>query len=300
MHALLAVTELHMCYLRPAHSWSYQSLEMMHWHKTISSYALRLSEPVTARDADSMLATATLINGLAFAMLDDVEEPSKAWPLQDQTTNGDELWWLKLQNGIGLVFGQIMSLTSYDGTCAAFQSLFAEFPKDSFQDEQPQPTSDKMQNIDSLIEDLYELCGATSDGSSKMKPTTSYDSALEMLYTALRLPPTMANIFEVLGFVGNVSPEFVALLELKDHGALLLLCLWYGKLARVTCWWTMRRSQLEHQSIAIYLQRYGDQRILDVLGLARTGLCQAKQTKHGAEHMQSNGGSTACIESCLT
>ena len=266
MHAILAVTELHMRVLGSSPG-KRTNRELVHWNKTITAYSARLSLPIESSDANSMLATATLINGLAFAMVDS-DDPEQSWPCVERSVNANDLWWAKLQAGMFIVFARIGGLP-IDGP---FRALFENFPKNDPVEQSLSPT--EAATIDDLMLDLYSLCDA--DRHSESPTTNTYLRALTLLDVSLRLPTetlTMENCHPILSFVGMMSPTYMQSLQDKDHRALLIFCIWYGKAQLIPCWWTAGRAKLEHQAIAIYLKRKANATILQLLHKTQDGCC---------------------------
>ena len=220
MHALLALSSLET---------SSSERLLYHWASCISSYNEYLAPKIAAKDASAMLITSTLISGIAFAMVDDTTWPSD--------TNPGELQWLRLQQGISLVF---MSIDPFD-LRGDIQVLFTGVEEI---DEAAATKRDP-----SLA--FPELFAITSD--PKENP---YTDALHSLAAFAYVPVLPSTIFAHLGFIASLSKPFTSLLEAKDHRALLILAYWYARMCAIDYWWILRRAKSECRAICQYLEKY--------------------------------------------
>lgn len=215
-----------------------------HWQRCLSGFASRLKKRFDGDDGDAMLATATLINGVAFALVDH-EEPSKVWPL---ASSSSDLEWLYIQKGITIVYAACPFVRPE----SALKQLFDVDLFDDLQD-----VADAGENI--LLDRLASAC-VTGDSEQKV-----YDDALNVLGPLLRLPCTSETILMHLGFIGEMNSEFTALLRERDHKALLILSYWYAGICSFDCWWVTLRPALEYVAICKYLDQHATQIIKDLL-----------------------------------
>lgn len=258
MHAILALAACHIHFLQPSASIISKS-QLFHWQRTLSTFGKKLSQPIDRGQANAMLATATLVNGIAFAATES-KDPESSWPWSN--SSGNDLQWLKLQGGIVIVLESTQTLAEP----TPFRGLFDE-------DDGVQELSNEDKDLldaapgtnSALVAQLAQLCEVTRTSSRANNP---YFTPLSLLAPLLRDSATTSNVFEYLGFVGNVTKEFIALLQAKDHRALLLLCLWYATICRVQYWWTASRSNIECKAIMMYLDTYADHQIKELLPFA--------------------------------
>lgn len=268
MHTVLAFTELHIRFLKTSSAPSNLD-QLFHWQHAISSYRVSLSQLPTCQNTDPTLATATLVNGIAFAS-NIPGIPQESWPCRERME--DDLWWLKLQNGIGIVLMEPTNNLSR----GPFRLLFEQKEPGCNQSESHVGDIGEKCEYNSLLTNLYDICGASKLPVSSGNP---YLPLLDILAFLLRTPATTKSLLEHLRFVGDMSSTFIALLQSKDHRALLLLLLWYGKLSTIPCWWTETRARLEHQSIAIYLNRYAPYKVRKLMDMASKLLCTSPKAK---------------------
>ena len=249
MHAVLGLSAVHSRLLLSPASPPSQS-ELFHWQKTLSTFGRILSQPLEPDHANAILATATLVNGIAFAMI-ETNDPQRSWPLADR--NDDDLQWLSLQGGIPLVFRSTHAM----GQDSAFRKLF--------DDEQDTAMDDiEFRSASLLVARLADLCEVTSNSIP-----SPYIKPLSLLAPLLNAPCTSADgVFRYLTFIASASNDYIALLRAKDHRALLLLCCWYTTICRAPCWWAVARSSVECRAIVAYLDKYASQEIKDLLHFA--------------------------------
>ena len=243
MDAILAMASLHRHRLVSS-SGAPPRQVTAHWQRCLSDFASRLTKGFDGDDADAMLATATLINGVAFALVDH-QVPSKVWPL---ASNSSDLEWLYRQKGITIVY----AACPFVRPNSALKQLFDVDPFDDLQD-----IAVADENI--LRDRLASAC-VTGDSEQNV-----YDNALQVLGPLLRLPCTSETILMHLGFIGLMNSEFIALLREKNHIALLILSYWYAGICSFDCWWVTLRPALECVAICKYLDQHATQIIRDLL-----------------------------------
>ncbi len=265
MHAIISFGAVHIRALTSSSAPS--KSELFHWNQTLSTFSKKLAQPIQPDDANALLATATLINGDSFSMIEE-GDPEKCWPWINDA-QGDELLWLNLQRGIQLVFLQTKDL----GRAGAFRSRFGgeEYLKEQSQ------ANEKLANFSSpsappVLQSLAALCAVTQ----KSNPTTNaYFTPLSLLASNVQRQPPESNgdaneIFSYLGFIGFASDAYIALLKARDHRAMLLLCCWYKIVGKLDCWWIARRVRLEWRVITEYLDKFGGVRVRRCLALIKT------------------------------
>ena len=218
---------------------------MYHWNRCLSGFASRLSKGVTSSDADAMLATATLINGVAFALVDP-QPQSHMWPLSSRSS---DLSWLYVQRGIGTVY-EALPLLKDD---SALRRLF----NDAFEADDVQKPAGANEGF--AFQRLVDLCIMTE---SEQNP---YHDTLQVLAPLLQLECSPDTILIHFGFIGSMSNEFIGLLRSRDHRALLIMSYWYANICSFDCWWVSRRPRLECTAICKYLDEHADQSIKDLL-----------------------------------
>lgn len=245
MHAVLAITSLHLRYLETA---NHAATEVYHTQRTSALLNSKLSKPIAVEDADAIFATATLLNGIAFASV-ETTQPHKSWPLSSKPNN---LQWLSLQQGIGL-----MTLaTNPWRKGSAFESLFNE------NDDDQETFTDKRPGKAGLPQDFVDLCVITADSTADNNP---YHAALRMLAPLFRIRRSMESLTQHLNFISSMRPEFISLLQQKDHRALLILSYWYGLMCEFQVWWMTQRVTVECTAICMYLDSCADSRIRQLL-----------------------------------
>lgn len=244
MHAVLALTAMHIRSLEGV-SQRPSTVEIYHWQQTLAQFGQKVAPRINKNDADAMLATATLINGIAFAMV-EATDPRQSWPL---SSNANDLQWLSLQRGIELIFQATQPLHDE----SVLKDLFKEL------DEVELAVSC---GLGGLPPSLTQLCQITTQSTAE---NNRYYAALEVLAPLLQLECTAETLITHLGFIGSMRPEYVSLLRIKDHRALLILSYWYATICSFECWWTNPRSRMECTSICMYLENHADYSVRELL-----------------------------------
>lgn len=247
MHALLALSAMHIRYLE-AVAQRPTPLEIYHWQQTLVKFGRKVTPRISNDDADAMLATATLVNGISFAMI-EATDPLQSWPL---SSKADDLQWLSLQGGIELIFRATQPL--HDDS--VLRELFSDI------DEDADATCNEDLGLDGLAPRLIQLCQITAQSTAENNP---YYAALQILAPLLRLTCTAETLLAHLSFIGSMQPEYISLLRVKDHRALLILSYWYATICPFKCWWTAPRSKTECTAICIYLEKYAKSSVRELL-----------------------------------
>ena len=239
--------------------------ELSYWHRALKAFTKRLSQPIDRDHADAMLATATLINGIAFAMVGGADA-EHCWPFADS-----DLQWLRLQRGIGIV----MQNTQLVAESTIFRRLFDDAEQEQGNhSEYTSPIS--APSADETVSDsadcpplaiqLRTLCRVDQHTKPHENP---YLIPLSILTPFLSHPCDSAEeVLFHLGFLGSVTEEYISLLLLKDHRALLLQACFYATICKAPCWWTAARSRTECQAIVMYLEKYAWKDIVELLPFA--------------------------------
>ena len=245
MHAVLAFSAMHMRHLRsPCEPPSI--FETYHWQEALQIFVSMLSQPVMREDADAMKATATLVNGIAFALVQE-PDPERSWPM---SKNHDDLQWLNVQAGIELVSRATRSLV-YDSIYEGDDD--SNEPDFDFDDYEP-PAEDCAGEVTFILSRLERVCNITPFSTVDTNP---YHAPFQLLSRLFRMRCTPETVLMYLGFIGSARKEYIDLLCMKDQPAILLLGLWYATICSFDCWWTAARSRIECKSICMYLERSG-------------------------------------------
>jgi hypothetical protein len=274
MHAILAFTSLHMRALQARVFLRTSKYEEVHTQQALALFRQSISISISEADADAILATATLINGITFLNIQE-KPPEECWPFVDSSSE-DDLLWLRLQSGIGLVFSRTFGQLQK----GRFRDLFIDKKTGSEKITPRSPTAKigkrakREGQIECFSHNLTELCGIGSDNVYLAKAGTRqnanpYAAQLCILAPLLQETPTTVHVFEYLGFVGYMSQPYLEMLRAKDHLALLVLAVWYLKLEAVDCWWTKKRAKFDRIVIGLYLERYADVQIRSTWKSAR-------------------------------
>ena len=246
MHAVLTMAAMHLRFLEPV-SRKVSQLEIYHWQQTLRRFGERVASPISKNDADAMLATATLVNGIAFAMV-EATDPNQCWPFSSET---NDLQWLSLQGGIELIFQATYPLHEK----SVLKALFGDL-------DDIQPASNNSPGWEGLPPPFLQLCQITALSTAENNP---YYGSLQVLAPLLKLECTAETVLIHLGFIGSVRTEYVSLLRAKDHRSLLILSYWYATICSFECWWTAPRSRMECTAICMYLETYADDCIRELL-----------------------------------
>jgi hypothetical protein len=192
MHAILAFSAMHIRSLK-APSQRPSPLGIYHWQQTLARFGQKVAPHIGKEDADSMLATATLVNGIAFAMVDG-DDPCKSWPFSSKL---NDLQWLSLQGGIELIFHATQPLPGE----SVLKDLFIEQIDDD--------KSNKSLSLGRLPPRLIQLCQITAQSTPEDNP---YYDPLQLLAPLLQLECTNETLLTHLGFIGSTRPEYTSIL----------------------------------------------------------------------------------------
>jgi hypothetical protein len=245
MHAILAMASVHIEYLKRPDQPSQPDLATFHWQLCLSQFNNQISDGITIHNADALLVACTLINGLAYVMLDG-STLGRGWPLGDSRPR---LGWLSAQAGLNLV----VRLTFPILQSKTLQALFIDTEYDSSGKAQPEHSSSMP--VPWPLTAIAKHCEVIPTTSDKDNP---YSSAIKLLISLAVVPYISSTMFIHLGFITSLEPRLICLLEQKDTRALLLLAYWYANMCAIDCWWITMRAKLDCANICIYLQQLGD------------------------------------------
>lgn len=238
MHAVLALAFLHSSHLMQTFPTS-SAYARYHWQQCLIQYNQKVAPRIAREDAEAMLLTSTLINGIAFALVND-SQVEQCWPFTNRT---DDLLWLQVQSGISLIFAATFPLDDASKIKHIFEGL----------DDRELPVL-SLHDLLAIAPEVCERCCIDEKTSSS---ENAYLEPFRLLVTLSQVPCNDDTIFYHLSFIASLSQAFRALLHGKDHNALLILSHWYANLCEYDCWWVSIRTRSECAAICKFLERYG-------------------------------------------
>jgi hypothetical protein len=239
MHTILAVAASQArCLDMPPDSHR-TKLESHHTSQCITLFNQRLSYPIIPSDQDALWATAALMSIMSICSFDS-NTPEEAWPLRQPDPS--DLEWLRLAEGKHIIWNLTQPLRP-GGIFRAMAHVYANLYY-------PIPVA----GVEGIPPVLTQLCGLTSSSHMENNP---YFSVTHVLTQIQAIPEVKLSGTAILGFVGQAQPSYKSLLQEKDPVALLLMGLWYKKIARVV-WWFERRARIEGEAIRLYLKQFHD------------------------------------------
>jgi hypothetical protein len=253
MHAILAMASVHIEYLRLPDQPSQPDSASFHWQMCLSQFNSQITDGITIQNADALLVACTLINGLAYVMLDS-STPGRGWPLGDSQPR---LWWLSAQAGLKVVIRLTFPILQSE----TLQALFIDAEYNSNGDAKPETAL--LAPVPWPLQEIAKLCDVTSTTSEKDNP---YCSAIKHLAAVAQVPYMTATMFIHLGFIASLESSFICLLEQKDTRALLILAYWYANMCAIDRWWIVVRAKLDCANICIYLRQVGDESLEPLIG----------------------------------
>jgi Fungal Zn(2)-Cys(6) binuclear cluster domain/Fungal specific transcription factor domain len=247
MHAILAMSVLHSQYLK-GRKFPPARYAVYHWQQCLFQFSKHVAPSIRDEKADAMLITSTLINGLAFILV-NASSVERCWPL---SSSPEDLQWVSVQGGIDLIFRATYPLSD----SSKIRELFSDVGQESLV---IQPTP---QEILRQVPRLAALCDIMPGSNSQ---TNIYFAPLQSLTPLMAIPCTPDTVLLHLGFITSLDARYLSLLREKDHRALLILSCWYGNICTYDCWWTSLRSRIECLAICTYLDRNADDSITSLL-----------------------------------
>lgn len=287
MHAALTLTMMH----DRADSWSTKQsvLELYHWTEATSQFNRKLSGPLTSSDRDAIWMASAILGCTTLGQVQG-DSPEECWPLRPPSVA--DLDWLKLGEGKKVVWEiadplrpdsilRPMALEHYD-------NMMAE-------------VSDQ-ESFKALPAELLELCGLGPGSSPETNPL---HRPAAMLGRLMPIELSQKTLLHFMGFVILMPPDFLALIEAKDHRAVLLLAYYIAKLRGRSPWWSGRRLQMDCEAICRYLERFhgGVPHMKKLLEFPRTylvGLNHASPPGSESTESLSADGNTGSSESSMS
>ncbi|OIW32662.1 hypothetical protein CONLIGDRAFT_712938 [Coniochaeta ligniaria NRRL 30616] len=242
MHTALALTMMHM---RSDDLFSKQTTrEVYHWYQGTSLFNRKLADPyLTSSERDAIWMTAALLGCTTLAHIDAVD-PEQSWPLK--ASSPMDLDWLKLSNGKKHAW-VIADLSRPDSTLRSFvvQTAIDDFVI---------KTTDQAA-FKALPREMTELCNLNSSSTPENNP---YHVAGACVGRLVHIKSCQDNILKFFTFLGQMTPAFQHLLEIRDPRAVLIM-LWYQCLLGAGSeaqWYTKKRTVVETEAMIYYLERY--------------------------------------------
>ncbi|KAE8375420.1 hypothetical protein BDV26DRAFT_283490 [Aspergillus bertholletiae] len=215
--------------------------------KATRIYRQQLELPIGRDNMDMLITSCMLVAMFSFSA--DRMTPLDSWVFSDDPISMN---WLSVQCGLRC----LLEITKPWMRESIWDAPFRESSNYEYFD-------DHRMGREDLDPDLADLCDITDTTTEDTNP---FHWPLRMLCPLLRIPRHQCGASRITNFMGRLLPDFVNLLTAKEPRALLLLSYWLALMGTsVDDWWVGVRVKLECQAICIYLEAWGDERILELL-----------------------------------
>lgn len=186
------------------------------------------------------------------------DSPYGVWPLKKP--EDDDLAWLKLGDGKKILWKLSQPTRP--------ESVFCEIMKDKqiWHGKIPVETC-----IDLTTRLPAKMCTVFGIDPMSSVDNNVYFLPLLLLSRLRGFRLGNRNGLDFLYVTAFITPEFMALLEIKEPRAVFLLGWWFKMVAKGEVWWMASRAKLEGPAVRIWLERedrfYGLAKMLDKLAM---------------------------------
>ncbi|KAF2445532.1 hypothetical protein P171DRAFT_411442 [Karstenula rhodostoma CBS 690.94] len=275
MHMVLSLTLLHDAHLTTCPNsdlaTDFQKASLTHWNTATKLFNALLSRPIPPSYRDAIWATGALLGTASMAYIES-SDPAQAWPLKPPDPN--DLNWLKLNEGKRAVW-EIADPSRPE-------SMFYSLGKHMNHLQRPDWVANP--DFSSVPPRLAKLFDITEQDS--VESNIYYLPLLCVQHTQL-LSLTHGFVLPFIRFLLYMTPEFRALLELKDPRAMLLLLWWFRRVeaGHAELWWMTRRAKIEGRAIEIWLERWygGEEGLMQMFERLRGGAVGEVQVREMEE-----------------
>lgn len=239
MHTVLAASYLHMNHVRPGNKHR-RVQETFHWQRAIQLYQGEMQEVVGPHNTDALLGSCILMG--MNALLPVGFKPRDSWVF---TRDPADLNWLALQGGMRCLIEMTNPFIA--------GSIWGE----SFQEsgDRLKPFQQEVAGRVDMHEALADLCEIDDSSTPATNP---YHWHIQLLSRMLTLEPLdqPSNYNIVVTWMGQILPEFIALLRVNDERALLILSWWMALMCAMASYqvWIHTRIVPECKAICMYLE----------------------------------------------
>lgn len=239
LSAILAVSACHLSHTTPNAS-AYRIAECELTSTALGLFRSAIGQPLgSLSGSDAALLTSMMLNTLAFAAVDRVDDPTASWVFSDDENRLD---WLELQLGLKT----LLLATRPFRSGSILHPVFAA----SELGHRDLSTSQDGRDGDSMLRFIPDP-DSVSGQKDLVEPVT-------ILAQIRGFPPSPEHIFRYVQFIRTVEPRFIRRLYCRDERALWIFGHWLGLISRIPgMWWCMKRAQRDRAAIRDLLQRSG-------------------------------------------
>ena len=255
MEMLLGLTLMHDADLSmsfsPASATKQKHASLQHWNVATQLFNQILAQDIPPSYRDAVWATGVHLGAASFWYTESTN-PNKAWPLKP--SEPDDLAWLKLGEGKRHLW-RVADPTRPD-------SLFSSVMK--YRPCLNPPMWMTSNDLSRITEQLKPLFNINEYSTTK---NNVYHLPVLILSRLQDVRLTHDNVLNFLYITAFITPEYLALLEIKDIRAVFIMGWWFRMLKDGELWWMARRAKVEGAAVSIWLQREdaGLARLLDSL-----------------------------------
>lgn len=218
--------------------------EVYHWYHGTSQFNRKLVDSkLTSSERDAVWLASVMLGCTILAHVDAVD-PEQSWPLKPPSPT--DLDWLKLSNGKKEAW-RIADLSRPE---SCLRSLYTKVATDDFVTK----TTDQ-QAFEALPPEMVELCALDPSSTPENNP---YHVPAASIGRLLPVKSCQDNILKFFTFLGQMTPGFQRLLEMRDPRAVLVM-LWYQTLlgaGQDVQWYVKKRTVVETEAMIYFLERY--------------------------------------------
>lgn len=251
MHAMLATSTTHLSRLIP--TYQPQTPPEYHWHKAITLYQKEIAS-IQPENMDSIFSTCMILAVHSFTFNDT--NPASSWVFPVGPVSN----WLLVQGGLTPLVDQCASYVHKSIWCPLFEDQRAKH-KHTLNTTYTRHLDDEP-GINGIPASFVELCGLDETSTGENNP---YLLPLRSISALINLDLSSASFGKLITFIGRVKGDYLALIQMKDPRALLILSYWFGLMCMVDQWWVHNRVRLECRAICAFLENHGDPRIVRLL-----------------------------------
>jgi hypothetical protein len=235
LHAVLAVSNAHLAFLKPGQP-SYAHAARIHWQHSLRSFQPLFQDNWESQDANAIYFASQIHAILSFLLV--------RLPLADR----DPAWnadWLVVMRYKRLIFGSQVVVQQL--TQGPWQ-LLLEAHSNWLSRSQRQIAANTSHSLSRSIAALIRFTESPNVTRARF-----HDEQLQYLMMLERVPPINDAIGAFLSFVTEAPAEYVKSLQEGNTLSLLMLLYWCIMVSRVDQWWLAEAAKAEKRNLVDHL-----------------------------------------------
>ena len=256
LHAIIAISASHLSYLH-INEKKYRVAATIHYEHALRSYSRQLQNGIDAKNADAIIGCSYLQAILAF------ENVYRTLTNQASDVTGYDRHtaWLGTMQGVRALQATA-ELSSHLERCIWAPVLFVSDLRGVTACQNTDSHNDSSYPM--ISKALHTLCESPFDTLEDRNP---YQLPLSILCHLMRSGSDISHdtVGVFIGFVGELSGEFVLLFKQMDAKAMLLIAYWCALISVIDQWWTVPSARAECWRICAHLDSVCDDHMRDLL-----------------------------------